>query len=120
MQLRLNEDELKLLAEILESRDAELRGPASRPYLPGSGGRVPEADAAQQILVLGLLQHVIDRELGLSSEELDALAALLAEQLDKLREEISRTPEPAREELRRQQVLLSQLLDKVTEACAMA
>ena len=119
MQLRLNEDELKLLAEILESRDAELRGPASRPDLPGSSGRGPEEVAAEQMLVLGLLQHVIDRELGLNSEELDALAAMLAQQQAKLREEISRTPESAGQ-LRCRQALLSQLSDKVTEACAMA
>ncbi len=120
MQLCLGEDELKLLAEILEKRDAELRAASPAASLGGAGGRRREGLAARQALVLGLWQHVIDRELGLSSEELDALAAMLAEQQGKLREEISRAPQAAREKLRRQQALLSQLSDKVTEACAMA
>ena len=121
MQLRLSEDELKLLAEILESRDAELREPASPATLAGSGRQnQQEGLAAQQALIPGLLQHVIDRELGLSSEELDGLAVLLAEQQGKLRREISGAPEAAREKLRLRQALLGQLSDKVTEACAMA
>lgn len=118
MQLRLAEHELKLLAGILEKRDAELRA-ALLSEAPAGGG-LRETLAAQQALVLGLLQHVIDRELGLSSEELDGLAAMLAEQQSNLRREISRAPEAAREKLRRKQELLGQLSDKVTEACAMA
>lgn len=118
MQLCLDEQERKLLAGILEKREAELRAALLAASPAGDGLR--QALAARQALVLGLWQHVIDRELGLSSEELDTLAAMLAEQQSDLREEISRAPEAAREKLRRRQALLGRLSDKVTEACAMA
>ena len=114
MQLCLTEDELKLLAEILEFRDAELRAEPA-PSL----GR-PDELARKRAQISSLLGQVIDRELRFSSDELDSLAELLAARARRLHQEIAGAAEPVQHRLRQKQTLLDRLLDKVTEACAMA
>jgi hypothetical protein len=95
MQLQFTRDELKLLADILNN----------------SENRAAET----------LLDRVLTRDLRFGFDELEDLADILRTYQDTLPAQIGGTKEPERKrQLQRQQRLLAPMVDKVTEACAMA
>jgi hypothetical protein len=95
MQLQFTRDELKLLADILNN----------------SENRAAE----------NLLDRVLTRDLRFGFDELEDLAGILRTYQNTLSAQISGTKERERKrQLQEHQRLLAHMVDKVTEACAMA
>jgi len=94
MQLHLEPDELKLLANVLLEQDP-------RPYQE-------------------LLNKVLAHDLRLDGDELEQAADLLAGKKRNLQDEIDRKPDATlKTELQRQLALLERVLERVNEACVM-
>jgi len=94
MQLHLETDELKLLADILLEQD-------QRRY----------AD---------LVDKVLAHDLRLDSDELEQIADFLAARERSLKSEIVQETEPThKDELQRRLGLLERVLERVNEACVM-
>ncbi len=91
MQLRLNIEELNLLAEVLEYNDAE-----------------------------DLVDRVRARQIQFTSHELDTIAEMLSARDCELRNAISQAADAEKGSLQHTRTLLQRVLDKITEACAMA
>jgi hypothetical protein len=92
MQLRFTIDELNLLAEVLEYNDAE-----------------------------DLVDRVLARNIQFTSDELDRMAEMLSARDRELRDAISKADDAAtKRNWERTRALLQRVLDKITEACAMA
>jgi hypothetical protein len=100
MQLRLETDELNLLADLLMERMSA----------------APHGHESYD----NLLEMVLARDLRFDSGELEQLADLLAGQKQSLREEVAHQSDAARKsELQRKMALLERVLERVDEACVM-
>ena len=94
MQLHLEAEELKLLADLLLEQD-------QRPY----------AD---------LVEKVLARDLRFDSDQLEETADLLAAREHGLKHELAQETNSTRQaELQRRLALLERVLEKVNEACVM-
>ncbi len=116
MQLRFNEDEFQLMAKLLTQRDRELREEIARTDNRDFKCRLRQ----DQELLDGLEDRILQKDLQLGADELDFLAELINHCERELVAEIARTSHREfRNALRQRAELLSQIGEKVTEACAM-
>ena len=98
MQLRLEVNELNLLANLLMERSA----------------------AQSSATVDDLLEMVLARNLSFDTDEFQRLADVLAAEERRLKEEVSRQPSVAQKAgIQETLVLLERILEKVDEACVM-
>ncbi len=115
MQLFLTIDELKLLVDIVEHCDRELREQINnQPEQSGALNRKRECCAR-------LLDRIVARDFGFGFDELEDMVEMLTVCRGTFRAEIANMTQPdVRATLQRRQQILEHMLDKVTEACAMA
>lgn len=98
MQLRLEVNELNLLANLLMERSA----------------------AQSSATVDDLLEMVLARNLSFDTYEFQRLADVLAAEQRRLKQEVSRQPSvPQKAGMEETLVLLERILEKVDEACVM-
>ena len=98
MQLRLEVNELNLLANLLMERSA----------------------AQSSATVDDLLEMVLARDLSFDTYEFQRLADVLAAEERRLKEEVSRQPSvPQKTGMEETLALLERILEKVDEACVM-
>ncbi len=113
MQLLLSLDELKVLAEVIERREDQFRQAAQNGHAAENGGK--------RAMLQDILEKLIRRDLHFDTDELDALSDLLQQRDRELHDEIQRATDAGhKSELERYRLRLEPVLDKVTEACAMA
>ncbi len=104
MQLVFTVEEFRVLIHVLRECDTLVK---DRPKLLRSSAL--------------LLDRLLAREFSLSADELEDLNFILHLADDKLTRTMAKTPERLNiEEARRDAVLLGRLIERVTEACAMA
>lgn len=104
MQLIFTKEELKVLADTLLDREREAiaRGDKRDP-------------------VLSLVQKVVERDLRFGIDELEDLEEAAKRSVETLKTQIAECVDVAQAEvLRQRQLLLERIVDRVTEACAMA
>lgn len=116
MQLHFNEDEFQLMAELLTQRDRELREEIARTDHRDFKRRLRQ----DQGLLDRLDKKILEKDLQLGADELDYLAEVINHCERELVAEIARTGHREfRNALRQRAELLSEIGEKVTEACAM-
>ncbi len=104
MQLTFTADEFRLLLDLLLARERESE------LAHRSGDHI-----------LPIAQKALNHDLRLGIDELEDLEDFLKDCSYKLQKEIDRaTEEGKRDELLRRKLILQEILDRVTEACAMA
>lgn len=115
MQLLFTRDEMVLLATLLEDCERQLRGPAA-------GGDQAEANRRRRhSCVAALLDGFTSAHPRFDADQLDDLADALRHCKQRATEQLAATAdEPSRRALEQRLKNLERILDKVTEACAMA
>jgi uncharacterized membrane protein YccC len=115
LQLLFTRDETVLLATLLEDCERQLRGPAV-------GSDQAEANRRRRHnCVVALLDAITSSHPKFDADQLDDLAEALRHCKQRATEQLAATAdEPSRRALEQRLKHLEQILDKVTEACAMA
>ena len=112
MQLRLETDELDLIANVLLERESRQTATASGPPDTRAGADFKMCEE--------LLDHVMARDLKLDSDELQQLADILADYQHTLRDAITQESQPAvKAKLQKKLDTLAHALERVEEACVM-
>jgi hypothetical protein len=115
MQLFFTIDELKLLVDIVEHRDRELREEMST-----HPEQIP-ALSQKRDCCARLLDRIVVRDFGFGYDELQDMVEMLTACRASFRSELAKADEAnTRVELEKRNHILEHMLDKVTEACAMA
>ncbi len=115
MQLFFTADELKLLVEVIEHRDRELRDEAASHPEQETG--LPE----RRDSCMRLLDRIAMRDLGFAVDELEDMVEMLTGCRASIRRELAEATLPHQlKELEARSRLLDHILDKLTEASAMA
>jgi hypothetical protein len=115
MQVYFTMDEMKLLVDIIEGCDRRLRDEMNEHPEQATIAKKKRDCCAR------LLDRMVARDFAFGFDELEDMAEMLTSCRASLCGEISRTDNPqVRAELQERQKRLEHILDKVTEACAMA
>lgn len=113
MQLLFTRDAMLLLTTLLEECERQLRAPAAE---SGETNR-----KRRHTCVEGLLDGISSAHPEFDADQLDDLAEALRDRKQRISEQLAAAAdEPSRSALKQRLKVLEQILDKVTEACAMA
>lgn len=115
MQLLFTRDEMILLATVLEECERQLRVPAAE------SGQAEANRTRRHTCVEALLDGISSAHPEFDADQLDDLAEALRDCKKRISEQLAAVvDEPSRSALKQRLKALEQILDKVTEACAMA
>jgi hypothetical protein len=115
MQLFFTMDELKLLVDVVENCDRDLRSRIAE-HPEQSTSLAQKRDCCAR-----LLDRIVARDFGFGYDELQDMVEMLSTCRASFQTQVAQCESAqARTELETRQHILEHMLDKVTEACAMA